>query len=177
MNIGVFLSQYDVAGKYTVVVEEFARLIAEHKHTLVFGGGDEGLMHVIADIAHRGGAKVVGVVSERMRDRIYKNADEMTVVKDSHEMNLGLITRSDAVVVLTGGIGTLNELTEMIRMKKNGEQDKPTVVVNTEHFYEGLKQQLRRMSDEGFLREDVINSVHFADTPEEAMHYLESCDQ
>lgn len=172
MNIAVFLSQYDVANKYTVVVETLARLIAKHKHTLVFGGGDEGLMHVLADTAHRNGAFVIGVISARMRDIRYKDADEMHVVKDSHEMNLGLIARADAVVVLTGGIGTLDELMALVRMKKNGEQDKPTIVVNTDHFYDGLKQQLQRMTDEGFLKKEVMDSVYFANTPEEAMEYI-----
>ena len=81
MNIGVFLSQYDVGGKYTTVVETFARLIAEHKHALVFGGGDEGLMHVIADVAHKNGARIVGVIREPIKHKAYKNADEIVLVK------------------------------------------------------------------------------------------------
>ncbi|HEY4526792.1 MAG TPA: LOG family protein [Candidatus Paceibacterota bacterium] len=174
MNIGVFLSQYDVGGKYTTVVETFARLIAEHKHALVFGGGDEGLMHVIADVAHKNGARIVGVIREPIKHKAYKNADEIVVVKDAKEMNLGLIARADVIVVLIGGIGTLNELTEIVRMKKNGEQNKKVVVVNTSGFYEGLKTQLQRMSEEGFLRDEVMKSVHFADTPQEAMEYIES---
>lgn len=169
-----FLSQYDVADTYTGVVETLGRLIAEHKHTLVFGGGDEGLMHVLAETVHQKGGRVVGVIREPIKDRAYKDADEMIVVKDAKEMNLGLIAHSQAVVVLAGGIGTLNELTEIVRMKKNGEQDKPVVVVNTGGFYDGLKQQLERMSHEGFLRDDVAQSVHFAETPEAAMDYMNS---
>ncbi len=174
MNIGVFLSQYDVAGKYSTVVETFARLIAEHKHTLVFGGGDEGLMHVLADTVHRGGGRVVSVIREQIKDKAYKEADEMTVVKDAKEMNLGLIEHANVIVVLVGGIGTLNELTEVLRMEENGLLDKRTVVVNTDHFYEGFKQQLRRMTDEGFLKQEVMDSVYFADTPEDAMRYIEA---
>jgi uncharacterized protein (TIGR00730 family) len=173
MNIAVFLSQYDVAGKYTAVVETFARLIGEGGHTLVFGGGDEGLMHVVADTAHRSGANVIGVIREKIKEKAYKDADEMTVVGDSHEMNLGIIKRADVVVVLIGGIGTLNELTEIVRMKKNGDRDREVVVVNTDGFYDGLKQQLQRMSEEGFLREDVMKSIRFVDTPQEAMRYIE----
>jgi len=173
MKIGVFLSQYDVAGKYTVVVESFATELAKRGHGLVFGGCDEGLMHVLAMTAHKGGAKVIGVIRAPIRHKAYKDADEVVVVDDAHKMNLGLIERSDVIVVLVGGIGTLNELTEIIRMKKNGEQDKLVIIVNTDRFYDGLKQQLQRMNAEGFVRDDVMASVRFADTPEEAMQYIE----
>ena len=173
MNVGVFLSQYDVAGKYTAVVEALGRAIAARKHTLVFGGCDEGLMHVIAETVHQNGAPVVGVIRAPIAHKSYKEADETVVVADGHEMNLGLIKRADVVVVLIGGIGTLNELTAVVRMKKNAEADKPVVVVNTDHFYDGFRQQLQQMSDEGFLRADVMESVHFVDTPEDAMRYIE----
>lgn len=172
MNVAVFLSQYDVAGKYTVVVETFARLIAEHKHTLVFGGGDEGLMHVIADTVHRRGARVIGVIRASIKDKAYTDSDETVVVKDAHEMNLGLIERGDVIVVLAGGIGTLNEITEVLRMRKNGLLNKPTIVINTDHFYDGLKQQLQKMHSGGFLKDDVLQSVYFADTPKDAMRYI-----
>ncbi len=173
MNIAVFCSQYDVAEKYKKATETFAHLIAEHGHTLVWGGGDEGLMHIIADTAHSEGARVVGVIREGIKSKAYKNADEMIVVKDAKEMNLGLIERGDVVVVLVGGIGTLNELTEVLRMKKNGLHNKPTVVVNTDNFYEHFKEQLDRMNAEGFITKEVMGSVHFADTPQDAMRYIE----
>src|SRR3989338_1121426 len=173
MNIGVFLSQYDVAGKYTSVVETLARLIAEHEHTLVFGGTNEGLMHIIADGIHKGGGRIIAVSRAAVQERTYKNADEIILVEDSHAMNAGIIKRADVVVVLVGGIGTLNELSAVVRMTKNDEGGKRTVVVNTDGFYDGLKQQLQRMSDEGFLRNDVMKSIRFVDTPEDEMRYIE----
>jgi len=174
MNIAVFLSQYDVAGKYAGVVEALGKSIAERKHTLIFGGCNEGLMHLIAQTVHDGGAKVIGVIRAPIEDKAYPDADEMHVVKDAHEMNVGLIERADCIVVLAGGIGTLNELTAIVRMKKNAEHDTKTVIVNTGGFYDGLKAQLERMHAEGFLREDVMQSVHFVSTPEEAMGYIEA---
>jgi len=61
-----------------------------------------------------------------------------------------------------------------LRMRKNGLLNKPTVVINTDNFYGGLKQQLQKMHNEGFLKTDVMQSVYFADTPEDAMDYLNS---
>ncbi|MSU74038.1 TIGR00730 family Rossman fold protein [Candidatus Kaiserbacteria bacterium] len=174
MNIAVFLSQYDVAGKYVGVVEALGKSIALGKHTLIFGGCNEGLMHVIAQTAHDSGAKVVGVIRAPIAHKAYPDADEIFIVKDAYEMNVGLIERADCIVVLAGGIGTLNELTAIVRMKKNAEHDTKTVVVNTGGFYDGLRTQLERMHAEGFLREDVMQSVHFVSTPEEAMGYIEA---
>ena len=68
----------------------------------------------------------------------------------------------------------MNELTAIVRMKKNAEHDTKTVVVNTGGFYDGLKAQLERMHAEGFLHENVMRSAHFVDTPEEAMRYIEA---
>jgi|SRR3989338_1029628 len=172
MNIAVFCSQYDVAEKYKDVAATFARLIAKQGHSLVWGGADEGLMGLIAHTAQDGGAKVTGVIREKIKDKAYKNADEMIIVKDAKEMNIGLIERGDVIIVLVGGIGTLNELTEVLRMRKNGLLNKPTIVLNTDNFYDGFKQQLQKMHSEGFLNDDVVQSVYFADTPEEAMDHI-----
>src|SRR3989344_5923272 len=173
MNISVFCSQYDVAEKYRHAAEELARLIAQHKHTLVFGGHDEGLMGVIADTAHGAGGRVVGIIREQIKETAYKNADEMVVVKDTLEMNRGLVERGDFIAVLVGGIGTLNELTDVLRMKKNGLLDKRTVVINTDGFYGKFEEQLLKMHAEGFLKKDVLDAIHFSDTPEEGMRDIE----
>ena len=173
MNIAVFLSQYDVEGKYAALAADMATRIAKGGHTLIFGGGDEGLMGVIAHAARGAGGQVVGVIREAIKHKAFKDADEMIVVDGTNEMNGGIIQRADHFVVLIGGIGTLNELTAIVRMKKNGESDKGVIIVNTDGFYEGLKQQLSRMGKEGFLRDDVIRSVKFVDTPEDAMRYIE----
>lgn len=173
MDIAVFCSQYEVAEKYKAAAEALAHLIAKHGHALVFGGADEGLMGLIARAAQGRGARVIGVIREQIKDKAYKNADEMIVVKDAKEMNAGLIKRGDVIVVLVGGIGTLNELTEVLRMRKNGLFNKPTVVVNTDNFYSGFKKQLQKMRSEGFLRKDVLDAIYFADTPLEAMGYID----
>ncbi|HEY4513741.1 MAG TPA: TIGR00730 family Rossman fold protein [Candidatus Paceibacterota bacterium] len=174
MNITVFCSQYDVADKYKETAKEFAELLATGGHTLVWGCGDEGLMHIIADAAQSGGARIVGVIREEIKEKAFKTADEVIIVPNAYEMNLGLIERGDAIVSLVGGIGTLNELTEVIRMRKNGKHNKPLVIVNTDNFYGGLKGQLEKMHSEGFLTENVMDAIYFADTPTDAMSYIEN---
>lgn len=174
MRIAVFCSQYEVAEKYKKVAEEITQLIAAHKHSLVFGGIAEGLMGIVARGAHAGGSRVIGVTREQIRDRVYANANEIHIVENAYEMNLGIIERADAIIVLAGGIGTLNELTEMIRMIKNGVHQKPVVIMNTDNFYEGLRVQLNKMHEEGFLRDDVMQSVQFVSTPRKGMDLIET---
>ena len=82
-----------------------------------------------------------------------RSQTERVGVKDSKEMNRGLIERADVFVVLAGGVGTLNELTDVLRMVKNGLLDKRVVVVNTDGFYESFSQQLQRMRAEGFVEQ------------------------
>ena len=172
MNIAVFLSQYDVAEKYQNVAKTFARLIAEGGHGLVWGGADEGLMSIVANTAKSGGSRIVGVIREQIKGKAHAGADEMHVVKNAYEMNLGIIERADAIVALVGGIGTLNELTEVLRMNKSGLHTKPVIFINTDNFYDGFKAQLVRMSAESFLKKEVMDSAYFAATPEDAMRYI-----
>lgn len=174
MNIAVFCSQYEVAEKYKEAAESVARLIAERGHALVWGGADEGLMGLIATTAKRGGSRIVGVIRDPIKDKAHAEADEMHIVPNAHEMNLGIINRSDAVIALPGGIGTLNELTELIRMNKNGQHAKPVAFVSVDGFYDGFRQQLERMREEGFIKKEVLKCVHFADTPKGAMEYAEA---
>jgi len=174
MNIAVFCSQYEVAEKYKQAAESVARHIAEKGHALVWGGADEGLMGLIATTAKRGGARIIGVIREPIKGKAHAEADEMHVVPNAYEMNIGIINRSDAVIALPGGIGTLNELTELIRMNKNGQHAKLVVFVSTDGFYDGFKNQLERMGDEGFVKKEVLDYVHFAATPQDAMEYIEA---
>jgi uncharacterized protein (TIGR00730 family) len=172
MNIGVFCSQYEVAEKYKKATEELGKLIAADGHTLVWGGADEGLMGLIAHTVKDYGAKIVGVMREALQNKALQGADEMHVVPNAYEMNMGIINRSDVIMVLVGGIGTLNEVTEIIRMNKNGQHAKKVIFINTDGFYDGFMEQMQRMAGEGFVRPDVVDSVSFFDTPAKAMAHL-----
>ncbi len=172
MNITVFCSQYDVAEKYMQDAESFARLLGEHGHAIVWGGARTGMMGLVAKTTQRAGGRAIGVIREEIGDEIYADADEMHVVADVAAMNQGLIARGDTFVVLPGGIGTLHELTELLRMRKNKRHTKDVIVLNTDGFYDGIRMQLERMGREEFIVKDVVNSVHFADTPNAALALL-----
>jgi hypothetical protein len=160
--------------KYTKPALHLVEKVAKAGHTIVWGGSKKGLMHQVADTARNFGGKLVGISMERFRDVAYHDADELVIVKSLGERKFMLLDRSDAVVVLVGGIGTLDEATEVLELRKHGAHSKPIIFLNTDNFYEGLHMQLQRMQNDGFLPTDFKGLAHFANTPEEAMRHLAS---
>jgi uncharacterized protein (TIGR00730 family) len=98
----------------------------------------------------------------------------MVITKDLAERKAMLLARADAVVVMAGGLGTLDEATEILELRKHGLHDKPIVFLNTAGFYDGLAVQLQRMEDDGFLPVTVAELVSFADEPAAALARLEA---
>ncbi|MEU4670362.1 TIGR00730 family Rossman fold protein [Amycolatopsis sp. NPDC023774] len=174
MNICVFLSAADLDERYTEPAREFAKLVGKGGHTLVWGGSDSGLMKVVADGVRASGGRLVGISVELLRDAARNDADEMVITADLAERKALLLSRSEAVVVLAGGLGTLDEVTEVLELKKHGLHHKPIVLLNTDGFYDGLILQLRRMDDDGFLPLPLDDLVHFAAEPADVLAYLES---
>ena len=145
MNIGVFLSAADLDERYTRPAREFAELIGKGGHTLVWGGSDTGLMKVVADGVRETGGRLVGISVGFLQAWARKDADEMVIAKDLAKRKALMLARSDAIVVMAGGLGTLDEATEILEMRKHGLHDKPVVLLNTAGFYDGLTLQLQRM--------------------------------
>ena len=170
--IAVFCSALDLDEKYIKPAKEFARLMAESGYHLVWGGTDTGLMRVIADGVQEGGGKLYGVTIERFHHLARKNIDELILAKSLGERKASMLEKSDAIICLVGGIGTLDEVTDIIELKKQEHHNKPIVILNTENFYEGLKVQLQKMKDDGFIPISLDELVYFSDTPEEAIRYL-----
>lgn len=173
MNIGVFLSAADLGEQYTVPAREFGKLLGDGGHTLVWGGSEAGLMKVVADSVQAAGGRLVGVSVTFLQDKARAEADEMVVAEDLAQRKAELLRRSDAIVVMVGGTGTLDEATEILELKKHGHHIKPVVLLNTAGFYDGLKQQFQRMEEEGFLPLPLTDLVFFAEEPVGALAYLE----
>ncbi|MFI1015560.1 TIGR00730 family Rossman fold protein [Streptomyces sp. NPDC020965] len=173
MNICVFLSAADLDDRYTRPAREFAELLGRAGHTLVWGGSESGLMKVVADGVQETGGRLVGVSVEFLAHVARADADEMVIAKDLGERKALLLARSEAVVIMVGGLGTLDEATEILELKKHGKHTKPVVLLNTAGFYDGLKEQLNRMEREGFLPLPLTDLVFFAEDGVAALAYLE----
>ncbi|MCU1695762.1 MAG: Cytokinin riboside 5-monophosphate phosphoribohydrolase [Mycobacterium sp.] len=173
MKICVFLSAADLDERYTRPAREFAEAIGKGGHTLVWGGSNTGLMKVVADGVQETGGRLVGVSVELFREMARVDADEMVFAEDLAERKALLIAASDAVVVMVGGLGTLDEATEILELRKHKLHEKPVVLLNTAGFYDGLTTQLRRMDDDGFLPIPLDELVYFADDGTDALAHLE----
>ncbi|WP_055587592.1 LOG family protein [Peterkaempfera griseoplana] len=177
MDICVFCSAYSLDDRYTVPAKKFAALLGERGHTLVWGGSDAGLMGVLADNVKAAGGRLVGISVELLAHKSYRGADELVMTRDLAERKAALLQRADAVVVLVGGLGTLDELTEVLELKKHGLHTKPIVVLDSEGFYDGLRSQLTRMEAEGFLPRPLDELVFFAQDAASALAYLEAAGE
>lgn len=173
MNICVFCSHRDVDDTYTAVAQELATLIAKRGHTLVWGGTNTGTMKVIADAAQKAGGRIIGVSMELFKDKARTNADEMLILPTLAERKAKLIELADALIALPGGLGTLDEITEVLELKKEGTHAKQIILLNSNDFYAGLEILLKKMDADGFLPDEPAIYAYFADTPVDAMRYIE----
>ncbi|MEU6537669.1 TIGR00730 family Rossman fold protein [Streptomyces sp. NPDC047000] len=173
MRICVFLSAADLDDRYTRPAREFAELVGKGGHTLVWGGSDVGLMKVVADGVEEAGGGLLGVSVEFLSAKARPGVDQMVIARDLAERKRLLLEYADAVVILVGGTGTLDEATEILELKKHGHSEMPVVLLNTAGFYDGLQQQFRRMETEGFLPRPLAELVFFAQEPVGALAYLE----
>lgn len=172
MNICVFCSANDLDERYNTAARQLGELIASGGHTLIWGGSNVGMMKILADAASSSGGKIVGISMEILRYCAREDADELIVAKDLAERKQIMLQRSDVFVILPGGTGTIDEMFEIIEMKKHRTHDKRTIVLNADNFYDGLKRQLEHMETEGFLTRPLDQIVRFTDTPEEVMRTI-----
>jgi len=176
MNICIFCSASDVDERFHSDAIALAGGIARASHTLVWGGSDTGLMKVCADAAQANGGKIVGISMERLRGKARQNADEMIIAPELAERKALLLKRSDVLVALVGGVGTLDELLEILELKKHRVHDKPVLVLNTDGFYGGLKQQMETMDHLGFLPMPLHELVSFVSSATEALDMIKQLE-
>lgn len=171
-TICIFCSINEVENKYIVDASALAQLIGENGYDLVWGGANNGLMKVVADGVQNAGGKLIGVTSILLQHKKRTNADEMIIVENISQTKAELIKRSDAFVLLPGGTGSLDEICEVIELKKHNLHTKPIVILNTDDFYEGLKTQFERMEREGFLQKKLNEFLFFAKDPDEVINHI-----
>ena len=123
---------------------------------LVYGGGTRGIMGTVADAVMSGGGKVTGIIPEFLMDKeatrhALGQLDELVVTKDMHERKHLMFEKSDAFVALPGGIGTLEEIIEIMTWAQLGRHSKPIVLANIGDFWKPLESLLDHMKDQGFI--------------------------
>ena len=135
---------------------ELGKLIAEGGHTLVYGGGGIGMMGRLSDTVLEHGGNVEGIIPRFLveREQLNVHLDHSTVVETMAERKQGLYENADAFVMLPGGIGTFEEITEVLSQKKLGFITAPVYIVNIKGCYDNFVAALRDIVDYGFLGPD-----------------------
>lgn len=176
-KVSVFCaSSHKVDQKYFEVAERLAKVLVKNNITIVYGGGAVGLMGRLADVAMQNNGKVIGFIPRFMLDVEWghKNITELIEVEDMHERKKRLIEDIDAIVILPGGSGTLEETMEVITLKRLGKFTKPIIFINTDGFYDSLFQLFDKMILERFMREEHRQMWVSINQPEELIHAIKS---
>ena len=139
---------------YAEAAREMVRLLASKGISLVYGGGNVGLMGVIADAALAAGGEVIGVIPRALSDREIAHAGLTTlhVVDSMHTRKAMMAELSDAFIAMPGGVGTFEEFFEAVTWTQLGLHRKPCGLLNVDGFYTPLVQFINQAVAEGFIR-------------------------
>ncbi len=142
------------------------RMLAKNGIRMVFGGGDVGLMGTVATAALKNGGNVIGVSTDdviAMQEPAHEEID-VQVVDGVNERKQIMFEESDGFIILPGGIGTLNEMTDILTMQQIGETNKPLFILNTNGFWNPLTRLIKHMKKNGFVVKTDNYNIFSADT-------------
>ena len=175
MNICVFgASSSKLEKEYYLHAEALGELIAGGGHTLVFGGGTDGLMGSCALGAEKHGGAILGIAPKFFDEPgiLYKKTGELLFTDTMEQRKALMFEKGEAFVALPGGIGTFEELFACLTLKQLGRHAKPIVFLNTLGYYDPLFALLDNGIEKGFIGKDCEKLLKLADTPAEVMAYI-----
>jgi hypothetical protein len=145
--------------KYNELGTKVGELLAKHNIGLVYGGASIGLMGAIADSVLKNGGQVIGVIPKALVDYevAHKNLSELIITEDMHQRKQKMYDLSDAFLSLPGGMGTLDEMFEVLTWTQLKYHSKPSYIFNFEGFYDSLLSYLSLSTKEGFIKVEHLN--------------------
>lgn len=160
--------------EYRDATAQLGRELARRGITLVYGGGNIGLMGVLADAVLAAGGRVIGVIPQSLVDRevAHHGVTELRIVASMHERKALMAGLSDAFVTLPGGIGTLEEFCEILTWAQLGIHGKPVGLLNVAGYFRPLIELLDHAVGEGFLKARHRELMLVAD---DAVRLLDAC--
>jgi len=180
LSVCVYCGASDLAPpKYAEYARQLGKALAARRWTLVWGGSKTGLMGAVARGAKEAGGRVEGVLPEFIRqwEVAYEAADEMIVVATMHDRKMMLQARSDATVILPGGIGTLDEIGDVLDLRSLNQNRKPIILLNQDGFYDSLLAFLDYTVAEKFTKNESRQHLLVAKSVEEIVGLLEKVER
>ncbi len=175
MNITVYgAARETINEEYKIAAEKLGEAMAKQGHTLIFGGGKNGLMGAVARGMTKGQGKIIGIAPRFFAPDgvFYEYCSEFILTEDMRSRKAKLEGMADAILVLPGGIGTFDEFFEVFTLNSLGQIDKPIVVYNTRGYYDHLKAMLYHTVEEGFMEEKILSRLFFTDDYGEALNFI-----
>ena len=159
---------------FRAAAEELGRQIGENDIRLVFGAGHVGMMGTVADAVLASGGEAIGVIPEFLRDRdqAHKNLTELHVVDSMHTRKRMMFDLSDAFIALPGGLGTLEEVFEMVTWRQLGRHAKPIVLVSTKDYWQPFDALVRSVVENDFAHGDTDTYFNTVPDPSTAIDLL-----
>ncbi|MES2036624.1 MAG: TIGR00730 family Rossman fold protein [Pseudomonadota bacterium] len=167
-NICVYCgSSPGITEDYAIAARQLAAELVRQDLGLVYGGGNVGLMGVIADEVMRLGGRVTGVIPKALMDKEVGHTalSSLHIVANMHERKAMMAELSDAFIAMPGGIGTLEELFEVLTWSQLGFHEKPVGLYNINDFYQKLHDFLLHTVEQGFLRPAHLDLLYIQTDP------------
>lgn len=169
-------SSIGISPIYAEAARSLAKSLVNEQIDLVYGGGNVGLMGIIADEVLRLGGKATGVIPRALMDYEvgHQCLTHLYIVKDMHERKAKMAELSDGFIAMPGGIGTLEELFEALTWSQLGFHDKPIGLLNVNGFYDGLIRFVQHLVKQGFLKAEHASLMMYEDEAPALMERFKS---
>lgn len=160
--------------EYSKAAKALGTELAKNNMELIYGGANVGLMKTVAEEVISNGGKVTGVITHFLAEKhlTQQNLTELIAVETMQERKAKMADLADAFIVLPGGFGTLEEIFEILTAAQLGFHKKPVAIINSNGYYDLLKQQLEHMVNEKMLLKPHAAIAQFVETPREAIEAL-----
>ena len=146
-------------------------ILAEERIRLIYGGGSVGVMGMLADAVSNGGGEVIGIIPEFL-DQLEvgrRDCTELIVTDSMHSRKQRMAELADGFVILPGGLGTLDELFEIMTWRQLGLHDKPIVVVNVDGYWASLTSLLDDIVEENYARPEHRDLLRIVETVDDVL--------
>ena len=179
MNICVYgAASPTIDPEYIRRVEQLGKLMAERGHSLVFGGGANGLMGAVARGVRDGGGRITGVIPKffdnESIEEICDFCTELVFTENMRERKQIMEDRSDGFIVVPGGIGTYEEFFEILTLKQLCRHNKPIAIYNVMGYYNELSATMNKAIEKNFIRENCSELYFMTEDPIKLIEYIEA---
>lgn len=175
MNVCVFCgSSTGTDAVFANAARDTGRLLAQGGHSLIYGGGNIGLMGILADAVLEAGGQVTGVIPDFLMNREvgHRGLTDLIIVSSMHDRKKRMADMADAFIALPGGWGTLDELAEILTWRQLGLIDQPVGLLNVDSFFTPLVDQMKAMTEKGFLHPANLRFLVVENSPRKLLTML-----